>query len=92
MNGHKDIRGMYIGENESAKFWLLVLNGLNNRGIEDILIVCVDGLNRFDQVIEAVYRDAEIQHCMIHQIRNTTKFASYKDIKELMVDLSVYLP
>lgn len=87
MDGHKDILGMYIGENESAKFWLSVLNGLKNRGVEDILIVCVDGLSGFPQVIEAVYPNAKIQRCIIHQIRNTTKFVSYKDIKELMVDL-----
>lgn len=87
MDGHRDILGMYIGENESAKFWLSVLNGLKNRGVEDILIVCVDGLSGFPQAIEAVYPQAEIQHCIIHQIRNTTKFVSYKDIKELMGDL-----
>lgn len=87
MDGHRDILGMYIGENESAKFWLSVLNGLKNRGVEDILIVCVDGLSGFPQAIEAVYPQAEIQHCIIQQIRNTTKFVSYKDIKELMGDL-----
>ena len=89
MDGHKDILGMYIGENESAKFWLSVLNGLKNRGVEDILIVCVDGLSGFPQAIEAVYPEAEVQHCIIHQIRNTTKFVSYKDIKELMADLKL---
>lgn len=87
MDGHKDILGMYIGENESAKFWLSVLNGLKNRGVEDILIVCVDGLSGFPQAIEAVYPGAEVQHCIIHQIRTTTKFVSYKDVKELMADL-----
>lgn len=87
MEGHKDILGMYIGENESAKFWLSVLNGLKNRGVEDILAVCIDGLGGFPQAIEAVYPDAEIQHCIIHQIRNTTKFVSYRDTKELMADL-----
>lgn len=87
MEGHKDILGMYIGENESAKFWLSVLNGLKNRGVEDILVVCIDGLGGFPQAIEAVYPDAEIQHCIIHQIRNTTKFVSYRDTKELMADL-----
>lgn len=91
MDGHKDVLGMYVGENESAKFWLSVLNGLKNRGAEDILIICVDGLSGFPQAIEAVYPEAEVQHCIIHQIRNTTKFVSYKDIKELMADLkSVY--
>lgn len=66
VDGHKDILRMYIGENESAKFWLSVLNGLKNRGVEDILIFCVDGLSGFLQAIEAVYPDTEIQHCFIH--------------------------
>lgn len=87
MDGHKDILGMYIGENESAKFWLSVPNGLKNRGAEDIPIICVDGLGGFPQAIEAVYPGAEVQHCIIHQIRNATKFVSCKDIKELMIDL-----
>jgi putative transposase len=87
MNGHKDVLGMYVGQNESAKFWLSILNGLKNRGVEDILIACVDGLTGFPQAIEAVYPQTEIQQCIIHQIRNTTKFVSYKEIKSLMADL-----
>ena len=92
MNGKKDILGMYVGENESAKFWLSIMNGLKNRGVEDILIACIDGLNRFPQAIEAVYPETGIQQCIIHQIRNSTKFVSYKDIKKLMAGLkeSVY--
>ena len=74
-------------ENESAKFWLSVMNGLKNRGLQDILIACVDGLTGFPAAIEAVYPKTEIQQCIIHQIRNTTKFVSYKDIKALMADL-----
>ena len=87
MSGKKDVLGMYVGENESAKFWLSIMNGLKNRGVEDILIACVDGLNGFPQAIEAVYPKTEIQQCIIHQIRNSTKFVSYKDIKKLMADL-----
>jgi transposase-like protein len=87
MSGHKDVLGMYVGENESAKFWLSIMNGLKNRGARDILIACVDGLTGFPQAIEAVFPKTEIQQCIIHQIRNTTKFVSYKDIKPLMVDL-----
>ena len=87
MSGHKDVLGMYVGENESAKFWLSIMNGLKNRRIRDILIACVDGLTGFPQAIEAVFPKTEIQQCIIHQIRNTTKFVSYKDIKPLMVDL-----
>ena len=89
MNGKKDILGMYVGENESAKFWLSIMNGLKNRGVEDILIACVDGLSGFPQAIEAVYPKTEIQQCIIHQIRNSTKFVSYKDIKKLMADLKL---
>lgn len=87
MTGRKDVLGMYVGENESAKFWLSIMNGLKNRGVEDILIACVDGLTGFPQAIEAVFPKAEVQHCIIHQIRNSTRFVSYKDIKVLMADL-----
>ena len=78
---------MYIGKNESAKFWLSILNGLKNRGVEDILIACVNGLSGFTQAIEAIYPQTEIQQCIIHQIRNTTRFVSYKEIKPRMADL-----
>ena len=87
MDGIKEVLGMWVGENESAKFWLSVMNSLKNRGVEDILIACVDGLTGFTNAIEAVYPKTEIQQCIIHQIRNTTKFVSYKDIKVLMADL-----
>ena len=87
MDGMKEVLGMWVGENESAKFWLSVMNGLKNRGLQDILIACVDGLTGFPAAIEAVYPKTEIQQCIIHQIRNTTKFVSYKDIKALMSDL-----
>ena len=65
------------------------MNGLKNRGVEDILIACVDGLTGFPQAIGAVYPQTEIQQCIIHQIRNSTKFVSYKDIKKLMSDLKL---
>lgn len=66
MNGRKDVLGMYVGQNESAKFWLSILNGLRNRGVEDILIACVDDLTGFPQVIEAVFPQTEVQQCIIH--------------------------
>lgn len=75
MSGRKDVLGMYVGENESAKFWLSIMNSLKNRGVEEILITCVDGLTGFPQAIEAVYPHAE---SIIHQIRNSTKCVSYK--------------
>ncbi len=87
MDGKRDVLGMYVGENESAKFWLSILNGLKNRGVKDILIACIDGLAGFTQAISAVFPETEIQHCVIHQIRNSTRFVSYKNIKELMSDL-----
>lgn len=87
MDGMKEVLGMWVGENESAKFWLLKMNELKNRGLNDILIVCVDGLTGFSNAISAVYPNTEIQQCIIHQIRNTTRYVSYKDIKELMIDL-----
>ena len=87
MDGKKDVLGMYVGENESAKYWLQILNGLKNRGVQDILITCIDGLTGFPEAISAVYPKTEIQQCIIHQIRNSTKYVSYKDIKALMADL-----
>ena len=87
LDGHKDVLGMWIGENESAKFWATVLNGLRNRGVEDIFIACTDNLAGFSQAIEAVFPKTEIQNCVIHQIRNSTKYVSYKDLKALMADL-----
>lgn len=86
-DGIKEVLGMWVGENESAKFWASVLNGLKNRGTEDILIACVDGLTGFTQAISAVYPQTEIQQCIIHQIRSTTRFVSHKEIRALMNDL-----
>lgn len=87
LDGRRDVLGMWVGENESAKFWLSILNSLKNRGVQDILIACVDGLTGFNNAIEAAYPRTEIQQCIIHQIRHTTRFVSYKDIKALMADL-----
>lgn len=87
LEGFKEILGMWVGENESSKYWLLVLNQLKERGLEDVLIFSTDNLPGFSQAIEAVYPKSEIQKCIIHQIRNSTKYVSYKDIKELMKDL-----
>nr|WP_256444838.1 IS256 family transposase [Anaerococcus ihuae] len=87
LEGFKEILGLWVGENESSKYWLLVLNQLKERGLEDVLIFSTDNLPGFSQAIETVYPKAEIQKCIIHQIRNSTKYVSYKDIKELMKDL-----
>jgi transposase-like protein len=85
--GYKEVLGMWVGENESSKYWIMVLNQLKDRGLEDILIISTDNLPGFTQAIEAVYTKTEIQKCIIHQIRNSTKYVTYKDIKELMRDL-----
>ena len=87
LDGRKDVLGMWVGENESAKFWATVLNGLRNRGVEDIFIACTDNLTGFSSAIEAVFPKTEIQNCIIHQLRNSVKYVSYKDIKALMADL-----
>lgn len=79
--------GMWVGGNESAKYWLGVLNEIKNRGVEDIMIVSVDGLTGFGDAIHAVFPQAEIQRCIVHQIRYSTKFISYKDLKPFMADL-----
>lgn len=89
LDGIRDVLGMWVGENESAKFWLTILNGLKNRGVDDILIACVDGLPGFINAIDAVYPQTEVQQCIIHQIRNTTRYVSHKDIKQLMTDLKL---
>lgn len=87
LDGHKDVLGMWVGENESAKYWTTVLNSLRDRGIEDIFIACTDNLCGFSTAIEAVFPKTEIQNCIIHQIRNSSKYVSYKDLKALMADL-----
>ncbi|ALS23756.1 transposase [Paenibacillus naphthalenovorans] len=87
LDGNKDVLGMWIGENESAKFWLSVLNDLKNRGVQDILITCVDNLTGFSQAIAACYPKTEIQKCIIHQIRDSTRYVSYKDLKKVTADL-----
>ena len=87
LNGRKDVLGMWVGENESAKYWTTVLNSLRNRGVEDVFIACTDNLTGFANAIEAVFPKADIQNCIIHQLRNSSKYVSYKDLKALMADL-----
>lgn len=89
MDGFKDVLGIWIGEHESAKYWLKVINEIKNRGVENILIASIDGLNGFSEAIKAVYPNAEIQRCIIHQIRNSTKYLSYKDRKAFCQDLKL---
>lgn len=87
LDGHRDVLGMWVGENESAKFWATILNELRNRGVEDILICCTDNLTGLSAAIDAAFPKTEVQNCIIHQIRNSSKHVSYKDLKPLMAEL-----
>ncbi|SFG44978.1 Transposase (or an inactivated derivative) [Desulfotomaculum arcticum] len=87
MAGNKDILGIWVGENESASFWLGVCTDLKNRGVEDILIACKNGLSGFSEAINSVFPQTQIQLCVIHQIRNSLKYVPYKERKALMADL-----
>ena len=87
MDGEKEVLGIWIGANESSKFWLSVLNDLKNRGVENVLILCADGLKGFKEAISAVYPFAKIQRCIVHQIRASVKYIPYKDKKAFIADL-----
>ncbi len=87
LEGKKDVLGLWIGENESSRFWLSVLTEIKNRGVEDILIACTDRLTGFTEAINTAFPKTDIQHCIIHQIRNSTKYVNYKELKPLMADL-----
>jgi putative transposase len=87
MEGKKAILGIYINESEGAKFWLGVLTELSNRGVKDVLIACIDNLKGFSQAIESIFPETEVQLCVIHQIRNSLKYVSWKDYKAFLKDL-----
>lgn len=87
LEGKKDVLGLWVGATESSKYWLGVLNGLKNRGIQDILIISVDGLTGFSEAIAVAYPQTEVQRCIIHQIRSSTRYVSYKDVKAFMAGL-----
>jgi len=87
LEGHKELLGMWISENERAKFWLNVLTELQNRGLNDILIACIDGLKGFPNAISTVFPKAQIQLCIVHMVRNSMKFVPYKDYKAVAADL-----
>jgi putative transposase len=86
-NGHKELLGLWISQNEGAKFWLSVLTDLKNRGVEEMLIVCVDGLNGFGEAIRTVYPRAKVQQCIVHMVRSSLRYVSWKDRKNLCNDL-----
>jgi len=87
LEGHKELLGLWLSENEGAKFWLNVLTELNNRGVKDILIACVDGLKGFPDAIASVYPDTQIQLCIVHMVRYSMKFVSWKDYRAVTTDL-----
>ena len=87
MEGHKELLGLWITENEGAKFWLGVLTELNNRGVNDVLIACVDGLKGFPDAINTVFPKTQIQLCIVHMVRNSLKFVPWKDYREVTKDL-----
>lgn len=92
LDGRKDVISLQIGENESSKYWLGVLNDLKNRGVKDIMIICADGLIGIKEAINTAFPKTEYQRCIVHQVRNTLKYVPYKDKKAFATDLkSIYL-
>ena len=89
LEGIKEVLGIWIGENETSKYWLKVLTDIKNRGVKDIFIASVDGLNGFSDAIKAVFPYTEVQRCVVHQIRNTLNYVSYKHRKEFAKDLKL---
>ncbi len=87
IEGHKELLGMWISENEGAKFWLNVLTELQNRGVNDILIACVDGLKGFPEAINTVFPKTQVQLCIVHMVRNSMKYVPWKDYKAVTADL-----
>jgi transposase-like protein len=87
LEGHKELLGMWLSENEGARFWLGVLTELRNRGVQDILIACVDGLKGFPDAIQSVYPETQIQLCIVHMMRNSVKYVPWKDYKPVVADL-----
>ncbi|MDD5927657.1 MAG: IS256 family transposase [Firmicutes bacterium] len=92
LDGRKDVISLQIGENESSKYWLGVLNELKNRGVKDVMIICADGLTGIKEAIGTAFPDTEYQRCIVHQVRNTLKYVPYKDMKAFATDLkTIYL-
>jgi putative transposase len=89
LEGRKHLLGMYISESEGSKFWLSVLSDLQQRGVKDILIACIDNLGGFEEAIGSIYPKTEVQSCIVHQIRNTLKYVASKDSKEVMADVKM---
>lgn len=92
LSGRKEVINLQIGENESSKYWLGTLNDLKNRGVKDIMVICADGLSGMKEAISTAFPNTEYQRCIVHQVRNTLKYVSYKDMKKFATDLkTIYL-
>lgn len=91
LTGHKEVLSIHIGENESAKYWLGVLNELKNRGVKDILVICADGLSGMKEAAAAAYPQTELQRCIVHQVRNTLKYVGEKTRRNLQMTLRPYI-
>lgn len=89
MEGHKELLGMWLSENEDAKFWLNVLTELQNRGVKDILITCVDGLKGFPDAINSVFPETQIQLCIVHMEHNSVRYVPWRDCKVVTADLKI---
>jgi putative transposase len=89
LEGRKHLLGMYVSESEGAKFWLSVLSDLQQRGVKDILIACIDNLGGFEEAIGSIYPKAEVQSCIVHQVRNTIKYVASKDVKVVIADMKL---
>lgn len=87
MEGKKELLGIWVGKNEGSKFWLQVITELKNRGVEQIYVACVDGLKGFPEAINSIFPKAIVQLCIVHMVRNSVKYVSYKDLKEVTTDL-----
>ena len=87
LEGKKDLPGLWISETESAKFWLGILTEIQGRGVQDVLIACVDGLKSFPDAINTVFPQTQVQLCVVHMVRNSLKYVSYKDYKAVTTDL-----
>ncbi len=87
LEGHKELLGLWLAENDGSKFWLQVLTELQNRGVKDILIACVDGRKGFPDAIAAAYPETQVQLCIVHMVRNSLKFVPWKDYRAVTADL-----
>jgi len=87
VEGHKELLGLWVGENEGAKFWMTVLTELKNRGVQDILVACVDGLKGFPDAIATLYPKTDVQLCIVHMVRNSLRYVSWKERKAVALDL-----